>query len=343
MISKRAAGIAAAAVLIAATTTGFTTSVGTGTAAWNGPNPVRLDTVQTGSSFALRDPSLPNLKCQRTNNAVFTGTDNAWGDGDPTHLETACVDALFAAQTEARMLRTWLGRNGFTNSGDGWPITIDQTFNAVAFDSGQIRIGRNLMGEFYTQLDLVGRAFGTGIDQETGGLSGGGTREFIADVFGTVTEWFANEPNPFDIPDFTVGERAHFDNQPPPLRSMYQPSLQGIPDCYTGNTDPFTAVGVGDHWFYLVAEGSAPTNGQPASPTCDHTTVTGVGVQTAMLVLYNAMLAKPPRGSSYPTYRRGTLVAAKNLFPGNCQVFNTVKAAWDAVSVPPLPGETTCV
>jgi Zn-dependent metalloprotease len=314
---------------------------GTGTAAWNGPNPVPLDTTHSGSIFLMRDPTLVNLSCQISGGTVF-GPDDQRGDGNPTHLETACVDALFAAKTEARMLRTWLGRNGFTGSGGGWPIAVVQNLiDDVFFDGSRLQIGHNLMGQFFTSLDLVGHELGHGVDMVSGGLSGGGTKEFIADAFGAATEWFANEPSPFDVSDFLIGEQVHFSDQPDPARNMAQPSLLGIPDCYTGNTDPFTAVGVGDHWFYLVAEGSAPTDGQPASPTCNHTAVSGVGVQTAMQVLYNAMLAKPA-GSSYLTYRKGTLLAAKVMFPGNCQVFNTVKAAWDAVSVPTQAGEATC-
>ena len=41
------------------------------------------------------------------------------------------------------------------------------------------------------------------------------------------------------------------------------------------------AAGPGNHWFYLLAEGSNPTNGQPASPTCNGSTVTGIGIQKA--------------------------------------------------------------
>jgi hypothetical protein len=37
----------------------------------------------------------------------------------------------------------------------------------------------------------------------------------------------------------------------------------------------------GNHWFYLLAEGTNPTNGQPTSPTCNSSTVTGVGIQNA--------------------------------------------------------------
>jgi hypothetical protein len=46
--------------------------------------------------------------------------------------------------------------------------------------------------------------------------------------------------------------------------------------------------------------------------------------------------------SSYLNYRTWTLTAAKNLFPDGCTEFNTVKAAWDAISVPAQSDEPTC-
>jgi hypothetical protein len=69
--------------------------------------------------------------------------------------------------------------------------------------------------------------------------------------------------------------------------------------------------------------------------------VTGLGIQTAIKIMYNAMLMKTS-SSSYLKYRTWTLTAAKNLFPGSCTQFNTVKAAWDAVSVPAQSGDPTC-
>src|SRR5205823_14649893 len=90
-----------------------------------------------------------------------------------------------------------------------------------------------------------------------------------------------------------------------------------------------------------LAEGTNPTNGQPTSTTCNNSTITGLGVQNAVKIFYNAMLLRTS-GSSYLKYRTWTLTAAKSLFPGSCTQFNTVKAAWDAVSVPAQAGDPTC-
>ncbi len=56
---------------------------------------------------------------------------------------------------------------------------------------------------------------------------------------------------------------------------MYNPSLAGDDNCYSSSTptaEVHAAAGPGNHWFYLLAEGTNPTNGQPTSPTCNGTT-----------------------------------------------------------------------
>jgi Zn-dependent metalloprotease len=318
---------------------------GTGTAAWNGPNPVSLQTTQSGANFLLRDPAHPTVQCQdAANNTTFTGPDDVWGNGTATVRETGCVDALFAAETEERMLSQWLGRNGFDGNGGGWPIRVGLNDLNAFYDGTQLQIGHNQQNQWISSVDVVAHEHGHGIDDHTpGGISGQGTQEFVADVFGASTEWFANEPAQFDGPDFLVGEKINLVGQGP-IRNMFNPSALGDPNCYSSaipGTEVHAAAGPGNHWFYLTAEGTNPTNGQPTSPTCNGSTVTGIGVQTAVTIFYNAMLMKTT-ASSYLRYRTWTLTAAKNLTPGNCTNFNTVKAAWDAVSVPVQSDEPTC-
>ena len=157
------------------------------------------------------------------------------------------------------------------------------------------------------------------------------------------TEWFADQSPPFDAPDFSVGDSINLHGTGE-HRNMANPSAVGHPNCFSSSipsTEVHAAAGPGNHWFYLVAEGSNPTNGQPTSPTCNGSTVVGLGVRTAIQIMYNAMLMKTT-ASSYLAYRTWTLQAAKNLFPDSCTEFDTVKAAWAAVSVPAQPGDPTC-
>jgi Zn-dependent metalloprotease len=318
---------------------------GDGTSAWNGPNPVHIDTTQSGSTFSLTDPAHTTQKCQdAANNTTFSGPDDLWGNGNATSRETGCVDAMFDIQTENKMLSQWLGRNSFDGNGGGWPVRIGLNDLNAYYDGSQVQIGHNQQNQWISSLDVVAHEHGHGIDDHTpGGISGSGTQEFVADVFGTSTEWFANEPSQYDPPDFLIGERINLVGSGP-IRNMYNPSALGHKNCYDSSipsTEVHAAAGPGNHWYYLLAEGTNPTNGQPTSTTCNSSTVTGLGVQTALKIFYNAMLTKTT-GASYLKYRTWTLTAAKNLFPGSCTEFNTVKAAWDAVSVPAQSADPTC-
>jgi zinc metalloprotease ZmpA len=318
---------------------------GTGTSAWNGPNPVTINTTHSGTTFSMRDPTIRNLSCQNAaNNTVFSGSDDVWGSTSKTNRETGCVDALFGAQTEARMLSQWLGRNAMDGSGGAWPIRVGLNDLNAFYDGTQVQIGHNQANQWIGQIDVIAHEMGHGVDDHTpGGISRNGTQEFIADTFGASTEWFANEPSPFDTRDFLVGDKVNLVGTGP-IRNMANPSALGDPNCYSSSIprgEVHASAGPGNHWFYLLAEGNRPTDGQPTSPTCNNTNITGLGTQTAMRILYNAMLMKTT-ASSYLRYRVWTLQAAKNLFPGNCTPFNTVKAAWNAVSVPAQSGEPTC-
>ncbi|MEW2328016.1 M4 family metallopeptidase [Micromonospora chersina] len=318
---------------------------GTGTGAWNGPSPLTLNTTLSGSTYSMKDPTVTNLSCQdAATNTTFSGSDDVWGNGTATNKETGCVDALFAAQTEHKMLAQWLGRNGADGNGGYWPIRVGLNDQNAYYDGTQVQIGKNTSGQWIGSLDVVAHEIGHGIDDHTpGGISGAGTQEFVADTFGAATEWFANEPSTYDAPDFLVGEKVNLVGSGP-IRNMYNPSALGDPNCYSSSipsTEVHAAAGPGNHWFYLLANGSSPTNGQPASSTCNGSSVTGLGIQKAMKIMYNAMLLKTS-SSSYLKYRVWTLQAAKNLYPTSCTEFNAVKAAWNAISVPAQTGEATC-
>ena len=240
------------------------------------------------------------------------------------------------------MMSTWLGRNGMNGSGGWVPIRVGLNDVNAYYDGTQVQIGhRQGTNEWIGSIDVVAHEFGHGVDDKTpGGISGKGTQEFVGDTFGAATEAFAN--NPADVPDFTVGEEINLVGQGP-IRNMYNPSAVGDANCYSSsipNAEVHAAAGPGNHWFYLLSQGSNPAGG-PASPTCNGSTVTGLGIQKAQQIMYNAMLLKTT-SSSYLKYRTWTLTAAKNLTPGSCADFTKVKAAWDAVSVPAQAADPTC-
>jgi Zn-dependent metalloprotease len=316
---------------------------GTGNSAWDGSN-LAIPTTHSGSTYSMTDPGTgrSGITCQdASGNRTFTGPDDSWGSGVRTDRETACVDALYVEDQENKMLSAWDGRTSLNGSGGGWPIRIGLDDENAYYDGTQVQIGHNTQGQWIPVLDVLGHEQGHGVDDHTpGGISGNGTQEFVADTFGAATEWYAN--NPIDTPDFTVGETVNLVGSGP-IRYMYDPSRAGDDNCYSSsipNEEVHAAAGPGNHWFYLLAEGSSPTNGQPTSPTCNGASVAGVGIQKAEQIMYNAMLMKTS-SSSYLKYRTWTLTAAKNL-DATCGLFNATKAAWNAVSVPAQSGDPTC-
>jgi Zn-dependent metalloprotease len=314
---------------------------GTGNTAYAGT--VSFPTTLSGSTYSMKNSSAPTLVCQdAATNTTFSGTDDVWGNGVATSRETGCADAFYAADQERLMLSSWLGRNGMNGSGGWVPIRVGLNDVNAYYDGTQVQVGHTQTGgKWIGSIDVVAHEFGHGIDDTTpGGISGGGTQEFVADTFGAATEAFANNPN--DPADYTVGEEVNLVGSGP-IRYMYNPSLAGDANCYsssTPNDEVHSAAGPGNHWFYLLAEGTNPTNGQPTSPTCNSTTLTGVGIQNAQRIMYNAMLMKTST-SSYLKYRTWTLTSAKNL-DATCGLYNKVKAAWNAVSVPAQTADPTC-
>ncbi|MEU8758663.1 M20/M25/M40 family metallo-hydrolase [Streptomyces sp. NPDC048659] len=318
---------------------------GTGRSEWNGPSPLTIDTSRSGSNYVLRDTTRPGLQCSDYSGGLFTKATDDWGTGNATSKETGCVDVMFAAQKNSDMLRDWLGRNGHNGNGGSWPAKVGLNDLNAYWDGSTVTIGRNTANKWIAGVDVVAHEYGHGLDSFTPGGANheSGLGEGTGDIMGALTEAYANEPAPYDTPDFTVGEMINLQGRGP-IRNMYNPSLiSNNPNCYSASipsTEEHAAAGPLNHWFYLLSEGSNPGGGKPTSPTCDNSTVTGVGIQNAGKIFYGGMLLKTS-GMTYKQYRTATLTSAKNL-DASCALFDATKAAWNAISVPAQPGDPTC-
>ncbi|MFJ2742480.1 M28 family peptidase [Streptomyces sp. NPDC087440] len=321
---------------------------GTGNSKWNGPNPLTIDTTNSGGSYSLRDPNRPGLSCADYAGGVYTKSTDTWGTGNPTSKETGCVDLMFGAQKQWDMLSQWLGRNGVNGQGRSFPGKVGLNDLNAYWDGSSVTIGHNSANEWIAGADVVAHEYGHAIDSNTpGGTSGqeSGLGEATGDIFGALTEAYMNQPAPYDVPDFTVGEMINLQGRGP-IRNMYNPSaVNNDPSCYSSSipgTETHAAAGPLNHWFYLLSEGTNPGGGKPNSSTCNQSTLTGVGIQNAGKIFYGGMLLKTS-SMSYKKYRTATLSSAKSLDPATCNLFNKTKAAWDAISVAAQPGDPTCV
>ncbi|MEV6599779.1 M28 family peptidase [Actinoplanes sp. NPDC051346] len=319
---------------------------GTGNGHYNGK--VQIGTAGSGGQFEMRDPARGNMRTvNESGGRAFTDADDTWGNGRATDLVTGAVDTQFAGATMWDMLKSKFDRDGIDGKGRTATMFVGlDDVNAFYSCAGNGDASRDQTKYGHTEdnarqvnsIDVVAHELGHGVFCHTpGGSRGtsnetGGINEGTGDIFGTLAEHFAANPN--DPADYLVGEKVDLVGDGP-IRTMFDPSKSGDPNCWSTaipRTEVHSAAGPLNHWFYLAAEGSKPA-GKPASPTCDGKSVTGIGLWQAGEIYYHALLRKTS-GWTYSQVRKATLDATRELHPNGCVEFDAVKAAWDAVSVP---------
>ena len=176
----------------------------------------------------------------------------------------------------------------------------------------------------------------------------GSLNESTSDIFGTMVEYYANNPN--DPGDYVVGEELYTNNanMSKAIRYMFKPTLDNYSqDCYDPATTPTFEVhggsGIGNHFFYLLAEGAVVPAGfgagtwanlSASSLVCNgNTALTGIGRSAAQRIWYRALTVYMTSGTNYAAARTATLSAATDLYGAGSTQYNAVAAAWTAVSV----------
>jgi Thermolysin metallopeptidase, alpha-helical domain len=104
-----------------------------------------------------------------------------------------------------------------------------------------------------------------------------------------------------------------------------------------GADDVHFSSGPANHFFYLLAEGSGAKvigGRQHNSPTCNATTVNGIGKLAAGKIWYRALNVYMTSTTNYMLARDATIRAARDLYgPTSIQCARVVRA-WNAVAAP---------
>jgi Zn-dependent metalloprotease len=190
-------------------------------------------------------------------------------------------------------------------------------------------------------LDVAGHEMSHGVTEHSANLTysgeSGGLNESTSDIFGTLVEFYAANAN--DPGDYLIGEEFDLKNHVG-FRRMDKPSSDGSSyDCWSsgvGNADVHYSSGVGNHFFYLLAEGSGTkTIGgvTHSSTTCNGSTVTGIGRDAAGKIWYRALTVYMTSGTNYAGARTASLNAARDLYGAGSTQQAAVAAAWSAVNV----------
>ena len=333
---------------------------GSGQSLYSGTVPLQL--TQSGSSYLLKDATRGNTYTTDMNGAsdsvlcqylgygcktgtTYTSTDTSFGTGSNTNRESAGVDAQYGTNMTWDFYKVTFGRNGIFGNGTG-------SYNRVHYGSGYVNAfwdGTKMTygdgdGTNYgplVSLDVAGHEMSHGVTEHSAALAysgeSGGLNESTSDIFGTMVEWYAANPN--DLGDYLIGEEFDLKNHLG-FRRMDKPSSDGSSfDCWSssvGNADVHYSSGVGNHFFYLLSEGSGARtiNGVAYnSPTCNGSTVTGIGQAAAGKIWYRALTVYMTSNTNYAGARTATLNAAKDLYGAGSAQQNAVAAAWSAVAV----------
>jgi Zn-dependent metalloprotease len=329
---------------------------GSGSSIYSGT--VSISTTLSGSTYSMTDGTHGNGTTTDLNGAttgngtVFTDADDAWGNGSTSSRQSAAVDAHYGAATTFDYYKNVLGRNGIFNNGTGVRSRVHygNAYNNAFWDGTQMTYGDGAGNtKPLVEIDVAGHEMSHGVTENTAGLAysgdAGGLNESTSDIFGTAVEFYAG--NASDVGDYLIGEKINLNGNGTPLRYMDKPSKDGASvDCWsssTGSLDPHYSSGVGNHWFYLASEGSGAKtiNGVSYnSPTCNASTVAGVGRAAAEKIWYRALSTYMVSSETYPMARSSTLKAAIDLYGASSTQCAAIAKVWDALSVP--AGATSC-
>ncbi len=339
------------------TCSGITSAAGTGKTLFSGNVAITTEKCSSGT-YQMQDDSrgggYTTDLAGRTSGTgtLFTDADNIWGSNTTADRATAAADAHFGVATTFDYYKNVLGRNGIANDGKGALSRVHYGRNYVnAFWSDScfcMTFGDGDGVTYYplVNLDVAGHEMSHGVTSRSANLTysgeSGGLNESNSDIFGTMVEFYANNAN--DPGDYEIGEELYINNPgyTKAFRYMYHPSLEGAGrsvDCWysgVGSLDVHYSSGPSNHYFYLLAEGSAPKtwpNGTYGSPTCNNSTVTGIGRDAAAKIQYRALTVYMTSSTDYAGARAASLQAAADLYGSGSTQYNAVASAWSAVSV----------
>ena len=334
---------------------------GSGQSLYGGTVPLQL--TLSGSTYQLKDPTRGNTYTTEMNNTedsvlcqffgsgcktgtLFTSADNQFGNGSTSSRESAAVDAQYGTNETWDYYKLVHGRNGIFGTGKG-------SFNRVHYGNGYVNAfwdGTKMTygdgdGTSYgplTSLDVAGHEMSHGVTENSANLAysgeSGGLNESTSDIFGTSVEFYAANAN--DPGDYLIGEEFDLAKHEG-FRRMDKPSSDGSSaDCWSatvGQLDVHYSSGVGNHFFYLLSEGSGAKtlNGVSYnSPTCNGApAVTGIGHDAAAKIWYRALTVYMTSSTDYHGARTASLNAARDLYGAGSTQYNAVNAAWAGVNV----------
>nr|WP_261370139.1 M4 family metallopeptidase [Lysobacter antibioticus] len=329
---------------------------------------VGLVSNSVSGGYTLTDPTRGNGQTLDARNqsgtsgaTAFNDSDNVWGNNTTSDRASAAADAHYGVAATFDYFKNVHGRNGIFNDGRGVKsyVHYGPTSLVNAYWTGSAMVYGDGDGVTYrplVALDVAGHEMAHGVTGATARLGyynikdSGGLNESTSDIFGTLVEYSVGNAN--DPGDYLLGEEVYINNpgDTKALRLMFKQDADGRSfSCYpsggftasltyqNGKYDPHLSSGVGNRFFYLLAEGAVTPKGfsyTPAQLVCNgDTTIAGIGRAKAGAIWYRALTRYFVSSTTYPQARTGTLQAAADLYGSTSAEYKAVARAWSAVSV----------
>ncbi|MCB2230942.1 M4 family metallopeptidase [bacterium] len=276
---------------------------------------------------------------------LATDADNFW---DNATTQSPAVSGHVYTALVYDYLLSHFGRNGYDDNGASMLTIVNYSGdgdNNAYWDGSRIVVWS--WGSGWRSLagcpDVISHEWGHAVTENCSDLvyqkEPGALNESFSDMIGAAFE-FAHDT--LDTPDWLMGENGRTTGIG--FRDMQNPHAAGDPDTY-GTGDPYwidvencspsylndycgvhTNSGVGNKWFYLLSDGDVH----------NAITVTGIGVQNAILVAYRANAFYWTSSTTYHEAALATITAANDLDPSGDWA-QSVANAWKAVNVD-VPG-----
>ncbi|MEH6416122.1 M4 family metallopeptidase [Pseudomonas sp. CGJS7] len=323
-----------------------------------------IDTTRGGGSVLDANGALvTGLDALFLSGTQFTDTDNVWGDHTVNDRATVAADIHYGVGVTWDYYKNVHGRLGLSNNNKGirsfahvnFKTKSGQTTGAnaayVALTNAMYYGDGDATRNFgpVVAIDVAGHEMTHGVTSATARLAysgdAGGLNESASDIFGTLVEFYAN--NAADPGDYEIGEKSRLDGKA--FRLMYNQAADGKSfNCYPaggfdpnlaagGIHDPHYTSGVGNRFFYLLAEGSVAPAGSGLTASqlvCNgDTAIAGIGRDKAGKIFYRALTTKFTSNTSYPQARTLTLQAAAELYGAGSAEHTAVARAWSAANV----------
>jgi Zn-dependent metalloprotease len=324
-----------------------------------------IDTTRgNGSVYDLKGAAVSNvldILIATLGATLFTDADNVWGNNATSDRATVATDIHYGVGVTWDYYKNVHGRLGLANDGKGIKSYAHSNFKTSSGGTSGVNAAYVALVKsmFYGDgdpangygpvvgIDVAGHEMTHGVTAATSNLAysgdAGGLNESSSDILGTMVEFYANNPN--DAPDYRIGEKMRTDGKA--FRDMYNQAADGHSfNCYIAggfdpNNDtthnPHYTSGVGNRFFYLLAEGAVVPAGSGLTPSqlvCNGDTgIAGIGRDKAGKIWYRALTTKFTSSTTYPQARAATIASADELYGAGSAESAAVARAWSAASV----------